>query len=164
MEITSFGVGFFFYLFVAVVASGIASTVVEVIARGDGGKITYVVSFLVTLVFVFLAYHWDVIGVWTPDEWIRKSAVASVIVTALFVSAVCSSIGKSVGTALTTPAWLKDDEQAAKLLVEAVARMADVQTAIETVGRPRRGRPRPPHESRAAGGRTQTRQEGPRGR
>ena len=113
MEITSFGVGFFFYLFVAVVASGIASTVVEVIARGDGGKITYVVSFLVTLVFVFLAYHWDVIGVWTPDEWIRKSAVASVIVTALFVSAVCSSIGKSVGTALTTPAWLKDDEQAA---------------------------------------------------
>ena len=113
MEITSFGVGFFFYLFVAVVASGIASTVVEVIARGDGGKITYVVSFLVTLVFVFLAYHWDVIGVWTPDEWIRKSAVASVIVTALFVSAIGSSIGKSVGTALTTPAWLKDDEQAA---------------------------------------------------
>ncbi len=282
MEITSFGVGFFFYLFVAVVASGIASTVVEVIARGDGGMITYVVSFLVTLVFVFLAYHWDVIGVWTPDEWIRKSAIASVIVTALFSSAIGSSIGKSVGTALTTPAWLKDDEQAAiraiskeknhgklhlatmsaksyrvraiaceklgrlqeakseialfdpdesvclaalddvswdgwnqtlasiairsnkeavalkalgkmsddasladvaaraknktivsealsriqdeELLVEAVARMADVQTAMETVGRTRRGRPRPPHESRAAGGRTQTRRAEPRGR
>ena len=45
-----------------------------------------------------------------------------------------------------------------------VARMADVQTAMETVGRTRRGRPRPPHESRAAGGRTQTRRAEPRGR
>lgn len=113
MEITSFGVGFFFYLFVAVLASGIVSTIVELIARGDGGRITYAFSFIAALVFVFLAYHWDVIGVWTLDEWIHKTVIASIIVTTLLVSAIGSSIGKAVGTALTTPAWLKDDEQAA---------------------------------------------------
>lgn len=113
MEFTSYGVGFFFYLFVAVVASAIVSTIVELIARGDGGRITYAFSFLVTFGFVFLAFHWDVIGVWAPDEWIRKTAIASIIVTALLISAIGSAIGKAVGTALTTPAWLKDDEQAA---------------------------------------------------
>lgn len=113
MEVTSFGVGFFRYLLIAVLASGIISTIVELIAKGDGGKITYAFSFITAFVFVFLAYHWDVIGVWTPEEWIRKTVIASIIVTSLLVSAIGSSIGKAVGTALTTPAWLKDDEQAA---------------------------------------------------
>jgi len=94
-------------------ASGIVSTIVELVARGDGGKITYAFSFVAAFVFVFLAYHWDVIGVWTRDEWIRKTAIASIIVTTLLVSAIGSSIGKTIGTRLTTPAWLKDDEQAA---------------------------------------------------
>ncbi len=113
MEFTSYGIGFFFYLFIAVLASGIVSTIVELIARGSGGRITYAFSFITAFVFVFLAYHWDVIGVWTPEEWIRKTVIASIIVTSLLVSAIGSSIGKAVGTALTTPAWLKDDEQAA---------------------------------------------------
>ena len=114
MEITSFGIGFLGLLLVAIIASGIVSTVVELFARGEGGKVTYTFSFIVALVLVFLAYHWDRIGVWTtPDIWIRKSAIGSTIVTALFVSAIGSSIGKSIGTKLTTPAWLKDDEEAA---------------------------------------------------
>lgn len=113
MEVTSFGVGFFRYLLLALLASGIVSTIVELIARGDGGKVTYALSFIAAFVFVFLAYHWQDIGVWTFDEWIRKTVIASIIVTTLLVSAIGSSIGKAVGTALTTPAWLKDDEQAA---------------------------------------------------
>ena len=71
MEVTSFGVGFFRYLLLALLASGIVSTIVELIARGDGGKVTYALSFIAAFVFVFLAYHWDVIGVWTPEELIR---------------------------------------------------------------------------------------------
>ena len=105
---------FFAFSFAAIVASAIVSTVVELIARGDGGKVTYFFSFLAAFVGAFLALHWDYIGVWTTaEEWIRHSAIASNIVMALLFSAIGSSIGKSIGKALTTPAWLKDDEDAA---------------------------------------------------
>lgn len=114
MEITTFGAGLFGLLLVAVLASAIVSTIVEIFAGGRGGRVTYLFSFLAALVFAFLAFHWDNIGVWTtPDEWIRKSAIASTIVAALLVSAIGSSIGKTIGAKLTTPAWLKDDEEAA---------------------------------------------------
>ena len=106
----SVNVAFFGFALAGVVACAVVSTLIEIVARGNGGKVTYAVSYLVSLVSTFLAHHWENIGVWTTaEEWIRYTAIPSIIVMALFISAIGPFAGKAIGKALMVPSWLKSD-------------------------------------------------------
>ncbi len=116
MEGTYINVPFFLIPLLTIGVCAIVALVVEAIARGNGGKVTYVFTCLVGLVGAFMANHWDYFGERTIGDLVLHGALGTTIVMGLFISAIGSWLGKVLYAkcaALAAPAWLKDDEDAA---------------------------------------------------
>jgi hypothetical protein len=125
MEGFYINVPFFLIPVIAVFACAIVALVVEAIAGGNGGKVTYVFTFIVALVGAFLAIHWDYLDHRTIGDLVLHGALASTIVMGLLISAIGSWLGKlfyAKCVAAASPAWLKDDEGAA---IKAVSKEQD---------------------------------------
>ena len=119
-------VPFFLIPLASTAVCAILALAVEAIARGNGGKVTYVFTYLVALVGAFLAIHGDELGRRTVGDLVLHGAVASILVMAAFISAMGSWMGKSAFAKLyaahktrSAPAWFKDDEEAAIRAIQA---------------------------------------------
>lgn len=110
-------VPFFLIPLVTIVACAIVALVVEAIAQGRGGNVTYVFTFLVALVGAFMAIHWDYFGERDIGDLVLHGALASTIVMGLIISGLGASAGKwiygVIHKAVATPIWRKDNEEAA---------------------------------------------------
>lgn len=118
-------VPFFLILLITVVACTIVAFVVEAIARGNGGKVTYVFTCLVALVGAFLSIHWDYLDQRTIGDLVLHGALASTIVMGLFISAIGSGLGKWMYSkcakaidSATAPVWKKEEGEAALTAVQ----------------------------------------------
>lgn len=110
-------VPFFLIPLITIAACAVVALIVETIARGNGGKVTYVITFLFALVGAFMAIHWDYFGKRDIGDLVLHGALASTIVMGLFISALGSSAGKWIYEKtfrlFMTPVWYKDDDEAA---------------------------------------------------
>ncbi len=134
MEGTYINVPFFLIPPISIVVCAIVALVVEAIARGNGGKVTYAITYVGGFVGAFLAIHWDYLDTRTISDLLLHGALGSTIVEGLFISALGAWLGKLIYArcvTLASPAWLKDDEEAA---IQAVSKEQD-QSKLEEAAR-----------------------------
>ena len=123
---SSINVPFFLIGLIAIVACALVALIVEAIARGEGGKITYVFTFIVALIGAFMAIHWEFFDHRTIGDLVLHGAMGSTIVMGLFISAIGSWLGKALYAVICAlicaskpaPIWEREDEEAAIMAVQ----------------------------------------------
>lgn len=131
-------VPFFLISLAAIAACAVVTLIVEAITRGNGGKVTYVFTFLVAFAGAFLSVHWEYLlglsGLSIGDIAWDKALVGS-FVPALIISAIGYSLGGGLYAlcvlafdTITTPVWKRGEGEAA---IRAAQKETDVNTLDE---------------------------------
>lgn len=95
---------FFLYSFGSLAVCILLTLLIQLITKGKAGKKSIVLLTIIALFGSFLAIHKDNIGEFTREDWIRKTAVVSIIIQAFLTAGFGRGIGDAIYHKLVKPA------------------------------------------------------------
>ena len=96
MHITSFGKQLFLFMFAAIAVCSIIALIFQLINNGRKSGFCKTIVALAAVTGSFLSHHWSDIGVFTREEWMHKTAVATIIVEAFVIILLSLSISDEI--------------------------------------------------------------------
>ena len=94
---------FFLYSFGSIAVCIFLTLLIQLITKGKAGKKSIVLLAIIALFGSFLAIHKDNIGEYSREDWIRKTAIPSIIVQAFLTVGFGKGIGDAIYHKLVKP-------------------------------------------------------------